>query len=70
MFCRGKVPYCTSYATFPPSAKRESGTTGTVRHFSSTEVPQAWNLFHLRSYKPSPRSPTKSAATLSLIRLL
>ena len=31
--CRGKVPYCTSYATFPLSAQRKSGITGTVRHF-------------------------------------
>ena len=36
LFCRGNVPYCTSCATFPLSAKRKRGTTGTVRHFCST----------------------------------
>jgi len=35
--CRGTVPYCTSCATFPISAQSKSGTTGTVRHFSSTK---------------------------------
>ena len=35
-YCRGKVPYCTSFATISLSAKRESGTTGTVRHLFST----------------------------------
>jgi len=34
--CRGTVQYCTSCATFPLSAYRKSGTTGTVLHVSST----------------------------------
>ena len=41
MFCRGKVTYCTSCFTFPLSAYRKSGTTGTARHLSSTEHARA-----------------------------